>query len=94
MEIAAPALPAPPDALARLREKSVELEAAFLSEMLAHAGLDRGLSASTLGGPGGPDPFASFLREQQAMAIARKGGIGLSEAIFRSLVQGQADARG
>lgn len=80
-----PPLPAARDDLSRLKEKAVELEAAFLSEMLAHAGLDESLSRGT--GGDGADPFASFLREQEAMQIARKGGIGLSESIFRALVR-------
>lgn len=73
-----------------LHDKAVELESVFLSEMLAHSGLDRGLSPGT--GDDGPDPFASFLRERLAEQIARAGGIGLSEAIFRSMASEAGDA--
>lgn len=85
-----PAAPIPPDAAA-LRSKAVEMEAVFLSEMLAHAGLDQGLSPGAEAGE--TDPFASFLRDRMAEQIARRGGIGLSEAIFRSLAA-EADHAG
>lgn len=74
-----------------LRRKAVEMEAVFLSEMLAQAGLDKGLSPGTDGGE--PDPFASFLRDCMAGQIAQRGGIGLSEAVFRSLAMEAQDAR-
>lgn len=73
----------PPDPL---RQKAVELEAAFLSEMLAHAGL--GGTAGAFGGGIGQDQFASFLRQEQAMAMARRGGIGLAEHLFRAMSRG------
>jgi Rod binding domain-containing protein len=70
-----------------LRQKAEELETAFLAEMLGHAGL--GTSAGTFAGGPGEEQFASFLRSEQARAIARQGGIGLAELIFRSLVEGE-----
>lgn len=82
---AAPATPAP-DSL--LRERAVALEAAFLAEMLGHAGL--GGSEGPFSGGAGEDHFASFLRQEQAQAIARAGGIGLAESIFRALAAQQA----
>jgi peptidoglycan hydrolase FlgJ len=71
-----------------LRAKAAELEAAFLAEMLAHAGF--GEARESFGGGIGEDQFASFLRTEQAKAIVEKGGIGLSEHFFRALIQGQA----
>lgn len=71
-----------------LRHKATQLEAVFLSQMLAHAGFD-----SALGGMGGGDgagQFASFLRDAQADAMVRAGGLGLSESLFRAM--GGADA--
>ncbi|MEY4984792.1 MAG: hypothetical protein RIR62_3058 [Pseudomonadota bacterium] len=66
-----------------IRARAAGLETAFLSQMLAHAGLDRALSG--MGGGAGGDQFASFLREEQAQAIVRAGGIGLTEPFFRVL---------
>lgn len=91
MQISPLSTPSGPGDPAALRNKAVEMEAVFLSQMLAHAGLDQGLSPGSEGGE--PDPFASFLRERMAEQIARRGGIGLSEAIFRSLAAEAEDAR-
>lgn len=68
---------------ADIRRQSQALEAAFLSQMLAHAGFDRAVEG--LGGGAGAAQFASFLREAQADAMVRAGGLGLSESLFRAL---------
>jgi len=74
--------PAPPRETA-LRAAAEKLEAAFLAEMLKSAGL--GKTPEGFGGGAGEDQFASFLRQAQAEEIARAGGIGLAEALFRSM---------
>ncbi|MBN2629221.1 MAG: rod-binding protein [Rhodobacteraceae bacterium] len=71
----------------RLLDKARELEAAFLSQMLAHSGL--GTPSAGFGGGVGEDQFASFLRDEQARLMVAKGGIGLAEMIFRSLAAAQ-----
>ncbi len=68
-----------------LMEKARSLETAFLSEMLSHAGLDAAEGAFS--GGIGEEQFASFLREAQAKAIVDRGGIGLAEKFFQSLVR-------
>lgn len=74
----------------RLYRKAVELEAAFLAEMLEHSGL--GDSGGAFSGGTGETQFASFLRREQATAMARAGGIGLAESLFRSMA-GRTDGR-
>lgn len=76
---------------AKLMEKAKELETAFVGEMLRHAGL--GESADQFGAGPGEEQFASFLRNEQARLIVEKGGIGLAESIFLSLVQSQERRR-
>ncbi|TNF64553.1 MAG: hypothetical protein EP307_02475 [Rhodobacteraceae bacterium] len=71
----------------RLREAAIQLEATFLAEMLKSAGL--GQARSGFGGGAGEEQFASFLLQEQALAMARTGGIGLAEAIFESLKERQ-----
>jgi Rod binding domain-containing protein len=89
MEIAANR-PAPtstglsPDREKILREKSQELEATFLSEMLSYTGLNE---TSDFAGGTGESQFSSFLGAEQAKAIVAKGGIGLAESIFKALAQ-------
>ena len=74
----------PPDARNQvLRAKAMELEARFLAEMLRHAGA--GTAPQGFDGGVGEEQFASFLREAQADAIVRRGGIGLAEHLFNAL---------
>lgn len=68
-----------------LREKAAQLETAFLAEMLGHAGL--GTPRESFGGGIGEEQFSSFLRQEQAEAMVKAGGIGLTEALFRALSQ-------
>lgn len=72
-----------------LMRQAKELEIAFLSEMLDHAGLDQ--SSETFGGGAGEDQFSSFLREEQARLMVENGGIGLAESLFRAM-GGRTDA--
>lgn len=72
---------------ALLRSRAEELEAAFLAEMLSHAGLDA--EGGSFSGGAGETQFASFLRDEQARQMVRHGGIGLAEQIFQSLKQGE-----
>ncbi len=83
--------PAPRAPDAALRDRAVALEAAFLAEMLGHAGL--GAASGPFAGGAGEEQFASFLRHAQAEAIARRGGIGLAEQIFSAL-KARVDANG
>ncbi|MGQ0609676.1 MAG: rod-binding protein [Paracoccaceae bacterium] len=69
----------------QLFEKARELEAAFLAEMLSFAGL--GAAEGAFAGGIGEEQFASFLRAEQARLMVARGGIGLAEQIFQSLVE-------
>lgn len=68
---------------ASLLAAAERLEATFLAEMLKSAGV--GAPRQTFGGGAGEDQFASFLREEQARAMVRAGGIGLAESLFEAL---------
>lgn len=93
-----PALPLArphPPAVATARDatlwtRAVQLEAAFLAEMLGHAGMGR--LPDSFGGGAGEDQFASFLRTAQAESMAQRGGIGLAEHLFRAM-QDRSDDR-
>lgn len=74
----------------RLMAKAQQLEATFLSEMLAHSGL--GEMQGAFGGGDGEGQFASFLRQEQANRIVQQGGIGLAELIFKTMAEGTDDA--
>jgi flagellar protein FlgJ len=82
----APALPPPTPARHEvLMAKAEELEATFLAEMLAHSGL--GELQGDFGGGQGEAQFNSFLREEQARLMVQKGGIGLAELIFKTMME-------
>jgi len=53
--------------------------------VLKHAGF--GEARESFGGGIGEEQFSGLLRDMQADAVARNGGIGLAEAILRSMVQ-------
>lgn len=72
---------------ARLRTLSQQLEAGFLAEMLGHAGL--GAARESFGGGAGEQQFSSFLRQEQANAMVRAGGIGLAESLFNAMTGGR-----
>jgi peptidoglycan hydrolase FlgJ len=73
----------PADRRSVMMAKAQDLEAAFLAEMLGHAGL--GEARETFGGGHGEDQFASFLKQEQARMIVQRGGIGLAEMIFKTM---------
>ena len=81
-----PAIPS--DRQTELRDVAAYLEAAFLEEMLKHAGF--GAARDSFGGGVGEEQFASLLRTEHARAMTQAGGIGLSEAIYRSLLTREA----
>ena len=85
---AMPAPPAPRDAALMARAK--ELEAAFLAEMLDHAGMSAE-SGGAFGGGIGEEQFASFLRQEEARMLVERGGIGLAESLFRAMGGGQGN---
>ncbi len=82
-------MPPPPSTHERLQAATVELEAAFLAEMLKSAGL--GKARDSFGGGAGEDQFSSFLLQHQARQMAQSGGVGLSELLFQSLMENSDD---
>ncbi len=74
-----------PDRRDALRGVAQELEATFLAEMLKHAGV--GSTRTSFGGGVGEEQFASLLRQEQAQALAERGGVGLAESLFNALVR-------
>lgn len=78
----APQRPPDQDRLFRLAQ---DLEANFLAQMLGHAGV--GDTPEAFGGGAGEDQFGSFLRQEQANAMVKAGGIGLAETLFRAMMK-------
>lgn len=70
---------------ARLRASAVRFEAAFLAEMLRHAGL--GKMPSAFNGGAGEAGFSGTLIQEYATRISEAGGIGIADGIYRSLAE-------
>jgi Rod binding domain-containing protein len=68
----------------QMMDVAKSLEAAFLSEMLAAAGI--GQTPEAFGGGAGEDQFASFLRDEQAKQMTEAGGIGLAQSLFDAMI--------
>lgn len=75
--------PGGPSQISPLRRAAQELEAQFLAQMLEAAGLHE--TEGQFSGGAGESQFASLLRQEQARGMVQAGGIGLAEAIFRSM---------
>lgn len=88
-------LPARPTSAqdAALRTAAEAYEAAFLQEMLKPMGA--ATARESFGGGAGEAQFGTFLLEEEARAMVRHGGIGLSQSIFEALkaqaAQGQTN---
>ncbi|WP_341863028.1 rod-binding protein [Gymnodinialimonas sp. 57CJ19] len=80
-------MPAAVDPHAELRTVAEDLEAAFLAEMLKHAGFGEARDDNSFGGGIGEEQFSSMLRSEHANALSAQGGLGLAESIFDSLVR-------
>ena len=87
-----PPSPAPPSPERReaLMEAARSLEASFLAEMLAHAGM--GETREAMGGGAGEDAFGSLLAREQARLMTEAGGIGLARSIYESLLAREGGA--
>ena len=69
---------------AELRQAAMAFEAAFLAEMLKAAGAGR--SAPDFDGGAGEAAFSGELINEQARLMAERGGDGLAERIFESML--------
>lgn len=74
---------ATPEQDAALRAAAEAYEAAFLAEMLKPMGAAS--ARATFGGGVGEEQFSTFLLQENARAMVRQGGIGLTESIFEAL---------
>lgn len=83
-------LPAGASHASKAMEAAQKLEATFLAEMLKSTGL--GEQDNSLSGGHGEDHFASFHRQAIADQMVKSGGIGLSEAFYRALMEARTDA--
>lgn len=65
-----------------LRKTAQEFESVFIAEMLSHAGFDKAIAQDS--GFGG-EAFSRMLVETYAEDLAKNGGFGLADQIYRQL---------
>lgn len=71
---------------AEAKETAVSFEALFLSQMFEH--MTSGLDVDpTFGGGPGEKAFRSLLDNEYATSIAKAGGIGVAEPIYREILK-------
>lgn len=78
-------VPPTPSRAEQLMTQAKALEASFLAEMLSHSGL--GQITGPFDGGDGETQFSSFLRAEQARLMVERGGVGLAELIFNSMIK-------
>jgi len=75
----------------RLRAQAVDFEAMFLNNMFGQmfTGID---GEGPFGGNGATGVWRSFLTDEYAKSVAKRGGIGIADHVYRSLLA-QQEAR-
>jgi len=73
------------------REAAIEFEAVFLAQMLAPM-FDTLSSDGMFGGGPGEDIYRSLMVEEYGRAIARAGGIGITDTVQREMLKIQEAA--
>jgi flagellar protein FlgJ len=73
---------------AKVRAAAQDFEAVFLNSMMQHmfAGLE---GDGPLGGHGASGVWRSFLTQEYSKSIAKAGGIGLANQVYRALIAHQ-----
>jgi len=73
---------------AQAKAKAQDFEAMFLNSMFQHMFTGLG-GEGPMGGKGATGVWRSFLTDQYAKNIAKAGGIGIADQVYRSLIAHQ-----
>src|SRR6516164_7515959 len=87
-DAAAPALAAVNGNQAKARATAQDFEAMFLNSMFQHmfTGMD---GDGPFGGSGAVGVWRSFLTQEYSKTIAKAGGVGIADQVYRSLMAHQ-----
>jgi Rod binding domain-containing protein len=78
-----------PDKIAKMRQSASDFEAMALSEMLQPMFKTVDMSKGMFGGGAGEATWQPMLVDEMAKTIARAGGLGIGDAIFRQMLRTQ-----
>lgn len=79
---------AKPDAKAKARSSAQDFEAVFINSMFQHMFTDTN-GEGPLGGSGAAGVWRSMLVDEMSKKVAKSGGFGLSDQIYKSLLAHQ-----
>lgn len=80
-----------PAVAAKAREQAVDFEAMFLSSMFQN--MFTGIEGDgPMGATKAVAPWRSFLTQEYGKIVAKSGGIGIADQVYRSLIEQQARA--
>ncbi|MCJ9430333.1 rod-binding protein [Kordiimonas marina] len=74
----------------KAHEAAEQFEAVFLSQMLSPM-FETVKTDSMMGGGNGEDVFRSMMVQQMGKAIAKKGGIGIADQVYREILKMQEE---
>lgn len=69
-----------------MRAAAEKFETNFLAEMLKYTGINK--TPDGFGGGEGEEAFSSFLTQEYARLIEKRGGLGIAEQVFNALKKG------
>jgi peptidoglycan hydrolase FlgJ len=78
-----------PSAQAKARQTAEDFEAVFINTMFQSMFAGVG-GEGPFGGNGATGVWRSFLTDEYAKSFAKKGGIGIADQVYRSLIERQA----
>lgn len=78
-----------PEQVAKTRQSASDFEAMALSEMLKPMFETVDTSKGMFGGGAGEATWRPMMVDEMAKSIARSGGLGIGDAVFRQLLQTQ-----
>jgi peptidoglycan hydrolase FlgJ len=78
-----------PQAQQKAKASSQDFESVFLNSMFQQM-FSEVKGEGPLGSTAGTGPWRSMLTEEYAKGISKSGGVGISDAVFRTLIMQQA----
>lgn len=71
---------------AAMHAAAEKFETTFVAEMLKYTGLNK--TPDGFGGGEGEEAFSSFLTQEYARLVEKRGGLGIAEQVFNALKKG------
>jgi peptidoglycan hydrolase FlgJ len=90
---AAAALPAPAPRDPKIWQAAEDFEAVLLGQLTRHMFEAKGVGDDSFKGGFAEDTWQSMLSEQMGKEIAKRGGVGLADSVYREMLRMQGEAK-